>query len=41
MTVEKTGFAMAMIENITVQVGSRLRVDAADERRAGHASACR
>src|SRR5687768_3152680 len=28
MTVEKTGFAMAMVENITVQVGSRMRVDA-------------
>ena len=28
MTVEKAGFAMAMVENITVQVGSRLRVDA-------------
>ena len=28
LTVEKAGFAMAMIENITVQVGSRLRVDA-------------
>src|SRR5687767_7435871 len=28
MTVEKAGFAMAMVENITVQVGSRMRVDA-------------
>lgn len=28
MTVEKSGFAMAMVENITVQVGSRMRVDA-------------
>jgi hypothetical protein len=28
VTVEKAGFAMAMIENVTVQVGSRLRVDA-------------
>jgi hypothetical protein len=28
LTVEKAGFAIAMIENIGVQVGSRLRVDA-------------
>ena len=28
VTVEKTGFAMAIIENTTVPVGSRLRVDA-------------
>jgi hypothetical protein len=28
MTVEKAGFAMSMVENITVQVGSRMRVDA-------------
>src|SRR5688572_24427814 len=28
LTVEKSGFAMGIIENITVQVGSRLRVDA-------------
>ena len=33
MTVEKPGFAMAIIENVAVQVGSRLRVDAADARR--------
>ena len=28
ISVEKSGFAMTMIENVTVQVGSRLRVDA-------------
>ena len=28
LTVEKSGFAMALIENVIVQVGSRLRVDA-------------
>src|SRR4030095_16183415 len=28
LTMEKSGFAMAMVENVSVQVGSRLRVDA-------------
>ena len=28
LTVEKSGFAVAMIENVAVQVGARLRVDA-------------
>jgi hypothetical protein len=28
LTVEKSGFAMAIVENVSVQVGSRLRVDA-------------
>ena len=36
ITVEKDGFAMAMIENVVVQVGSRLRVDA--EMRVGQLS---
>ena len=28
LTVEKAGFAMALVENVSVQVGSRLRLDA-------------
>ena len=27
VTAEKTGFALAMVENVLVQVGARLRVD--------------
>ena len=27
VTAEKTGFALAMVENVVVQVGARLRVD--------------
>ena len=35
VTAEKTGFAIALVDNVQVQVGARLRVDLTDARRPG------